>query len=986
MSTLELIDSIRVLLDGRTSSISSEVLALEYAKQCCEVNERLVKISLMLESGGEIQALQLAEQAPRVVDTALALSFGGESAWQEFCHNHGHEVAPLVDARTLEALLAIQDKGIASNHPLYKDYRAAVSSRNDGQAHELIRVIVRMNPGDENAAKELKRLQRKALLAALTSLQANLNADDETLLAAMDKVEACGMAEDYEQTPEWKQAIAIRDSIHRASAWKRMPEALAHAGALLKTGDWRQAAALHAEYSVLAATYGINQEAHGMSDRALGIEQELERHRAEAERIAQARNLVLQMEQIADEVETQIVTPQGLSDAFAAPMAEDLARKLRKLEGLRGEFPNNSKVRIESAHAQLVQTLERSDRSKRLRLISGLVALVVVLLTATGIGVLVFRASAQADLLNSLRSKQASSGVRDLLNQIKNKEPILMHYPRLSTEMAQASNWLAAMDADHSLVDHELSALEEARHNEFTNLSSSDLFSKLQETGAVISKLPSDMTSEPSTRLTLLRNDGERVLMKRQEKNDDIARKLAAQWTENLGKIDFNSPAKLADAIIKSANEELDPLLKLASNPAPILRLPASTETMVADVNSRIQQVQEKVGAVSAALATLKEAETGDAYRKAISQLADCNFSEGIMAQRVRDAWPDDDRVKAFLVFRGDLSALKAASNDTSENTPMPEAAVALDREVISELSSSEVLNKLWEVVWKNSKGMQQNSLSDGELVHSGENDWKGKLAPYPKLTSDTLKFKETFIHPYEGNVLISSQPSPTAAMMSHLGLSRLLDDTGTKFRSSVLPLIDTVANDTKAKPLAKAYVLSQLLRLLRNHKSNEWGLYYCPSMIDDIKRMDELRMKVPLLESSWLLEKAPDNAEAYEKFFFDRGKKSSYDEMQKTRAAAAVAIGHSVDLAGKVTAEGTIALTPAPVKRLILTLCELENGAYQLKLCGIADARVSEFQSPLKVLPFSPVLSITLPEETQKFLLAIHQNSASANLNPQKP
>ena len=148
MHTPELIDSIRCLLDDRASSVSAEILAHEYAKQCRESNERLSKIGLMLESGGEIQALQLAEQPPRVVDLALALSFGGETAWQDFCRNHGHEVAPLVDARTLEALLGIQDKGLAPNHPLYKDYRTAISKRDDDRALDLIRVISRMNPGD----------------------------------------------------------------------------------------------------------------------------------------------------------------------------------------------------------------------------------------------------------------------------------------------------------------------------------------------------------------------------------------------------------------------------------------------------------------------------------------------------------------------------------------------------------------------------------------------------------------------------------------------------------------------------------------------------------------------------------------------------------------------------------------------------------------------------------------------------------------------
>lgn len=983
MTTNELIDSIRNVLDGRAISVAAEVLALDYARHCREVNERLGKIALMLEGGGEIQALQHAEQAPRVVDTALALSFGGEAAWQDYCRNHGHEVAPLVDARTVEALLAIQEKGLASNHPLYKDYRAAVSSRDDERAHSLIRIIARMNPGDENAAKELKRLRRKELQGALSALRDNLDSSDEFLLAAMTQVEEAGIAEDYEQLPEWQQALAVRNRVRRTAARARMPEALGLAEAELQGGSWRQAAVLHGEYTVLEASFGLGPEQGGLDQRARAIEVELANHRAEAERLAQVKQLVVEMERIAEDVETRAVTPLGLSPDFANPLVEDLARKLRQFEGLRGEMANSPRVRIESARAQLTQALERCHRAKRLKLVGSLVAASVILLGAAGAGALAYRAKDQADLLASLRGQPTASGVRSLVEQIQKHEPLLLKFPSLAAELAQSSRWLESMDARLALVNSELQALEGTRRDKFAEVPSPELFAKLAEAGSLVASLPPDLAAESVSRLTLLRNDGERVMAQRQEDNDRSARELTTRWAALLATIKLRGPAADAGRTLAPAGKELAPFLKLAALGKPILRLPASTETLITDVDSRVRSMLVRVETSANALAALAAAETTAAYHDAITQLAGGSFSEGAAAQAIMDAWPDDERLKAFLVFRGDLVALKASSNDTLGSAPIPESAGARDREVISELVASESLNNLWVVEWKNSRGELRLCLSQGKLTGDATQGWTGKLATYPRFASEPLKWEKTLISPAEGNVVTSHKPTATSALMDRLKLARLLDDTGTKFRASILPLLDWVANDADTKPLAKAYLWGRLRRLIQYHQPQEWGLHYCPSLIDEIKAFEILENKSPLSESSWLVTTAPASARIWEDYFTKRGQRSSFDELRKTHDAAAAILSGAVELAGHVAADGTIILTPAKSKRLLLGVCETADAAHALQVCGIADPGDSKFTPNPKAAPLSPLFYINLPEDTQTFISSIHHHSQAEPPTP---
>lgn len=974
MVTTELIDAIRSLLAGRPSSVAGEVLALAYANQCREVNARLGKIALMLEGGGEIQALQLAEQAPSVVEAALALSFGGEGAWQDYCRSHGHEVGPVVDARSLEALLAVQGKGLASNHPLYRDYRAAVSSRDDDRALNLIRVIARLNPGDENAAKELKRLQRKYLQAALTELRDSLAADGDALLAAMRKVEDVGAAEDYEKLPEWRQAADLRNRHRRVAAWQRMPELLRLAEEQLAQGEWRQAAVSHGEYGMLAGSYGYNEATAGLAERARAIGAELDQHRAEAARTAEVRHLLGQLARIAETVETQAQPPGGLAPATAAPLLDDFNRKLRQFESLHGEFPDDgTQERIEAALAQLTRFLEGVRRRKRLRLVSGLALAVAVLMAATGFGILALVASGQAALLASLRGRDAVSGVRELVRRIQSDESLLLKFSGLATEVAQAQRWLAAMDASAAIVADELRDLEDARREEFAALASPDLHAKLAAVTGLVSTLPGESGTEAAARLTLIRTEADWVLAARQQENDTDARAAVERWTGRLAQVDSKDSAAAVGQVFESAADELSPFLDLAAQTEPILRLPAVTTAMMGELEAKVRSAEQRVAAVASAQTALKQSETAAAYRAALTELAACEFAEGAAAKRVLAAWPSDAGLKAVLVFNGDQAALEAAAKDAMGPLPIPAAADARDRDLIARLTGSDLLNNLWEVEWKNGKGVKLACLSRGPVERDGRAGWKGMFAPYPQLVSVPPNFKRNVIPSAGGNILAANRPTATATLMAKLKLPELLDASGIGFRASVLPLVDRVANDTQAKPLAKAYLLSQLFRLLENHPPTEWGLHYCPGLVAEIKAFQALELKAPALESAWLLAKEPDEAKVWAEFFAARGGKWGYTEMRQTREAAAAVLQRDVELAGRAGPDGAVELTPAKNNRLVLAVCAVGEDRDALRVCGIVAARGTTLAATPAPLPFSPLLTLELADELQAALLATH-------------
>ena len=153
------IEAIRAALKEEVPPSAVEDAAILYAQFCSDVERRLDLVATMLQKGSDYQALQVAEEDLPLLDLAAAVSFGEEKNWQIYCDAHGLKVATRVDLRIIQDLESLYSRGISANHPLYKDFRAAVLSRDDAKSLRIVKTILKLNPQDDNARKELQRLE-----------------------------------------------------------------------------------------------------------------------------------------------------------------------------------------------------------------------------------------------------------------------------------------------------------------------------------------------------------------------------------------------------------------------------------------------------------------------------------------------------------------------------------------------------------------------------------------------------------------------------------------------------------------------------------------------------------------------------------------------------------------------------------------------------------------------------------------------------------
>ena len=167
------------VLEQRAPTAQGRQCAQDYTDACRVANHRLNQCAGMMARNENALALQLADKAPPLLDLVTRLGFRQVNEWREFCQAHELPVADPLDAKAIRQLGAAYGQGLAADHQLYRQYREAVMSRKEDQAVEVLRAIVRRNPADTNAPRELERLERKVLDGELEKLRLALDGGDD---------------------------------------------------------------------------------------------------------------------------------------------------------------------------------------------------------------------------------------------------------------------------------------------------------------------------------------------------------------------------------------------------------------------------------------------------------------------------------------------------------------------------------------------------------------------------------------------------------------------------------------------------------------------------------------------------------------------------------------------------------------------------------------------------------------------------------------
>ncbi len=867
------IEAIRAALKEEVPPSAVEDAAVIYAQLCSDVERRLDLVATMLQKGSDYQALQVAEEEPPLLDLAASVSFGEEKNWQIYCEAHGLKVAARVDTRIILDLETLYGRGISANHPLYKDFRAAVLSRDDTKSLRIVKTILKLNPQDDNARKELQRLENKALQEKIDLLREALKTDDEERIATLtEDIKAVAPPSKLERLDVFDQGENIRQALRRRQAEARVPDMLITMQMLKAEGRWRQVGQMLSVVNAMFKEHGFMPSDAAQKTSVEDLTQFHLKERAADEKQRNFDRTLKTFLTFVEEVETRLLTGAGVTFEEIAGKDESFVKRWKELEGYQLPVATESLQRLRSAGQELRAKLERMQRAKRLGNISLAAAALVLLCCISAIGLHAWKAWTLTQELASYQAKENYSAAEGLIKKLRSEEELLLRWPYLQARIEEVSAWAAKSRVTGKQAADALLALENSFQGEKSKLTATQLVRQLNDAEALVKQLGGDVAAEPKNRLAALKTKADLHLA-------TVLKQLTTSTSTTLGKLEKRDTAelsheKLAANVSTSCtaiDKELKPLEALLKPEVPALAFPTDLETRIHALRQRLNTYQEDLRTFAAIRKETAGTASLDDYRKAITKWQAVKFVEAAPSLKMLDTLPTEKAFQAALFTGGDQEVLQAVLDNKGGHYMAPDTLLETELKMILSLLHNEYLNNIFEsnVVHYSSKKPGGTVWSMGKpeaKVIGGSTRWNAKFYQPDPTQRAVLFIQQSFtrageVGEYQGDEITTTRMSQTSDFMNSMDIGRISDEKGERVLKSLLEVCDKLVQDTLGSPIAKAFVMLKLEDLM-HLRPREWGLHYCPSLQQDLRMLHQTLGTTSLRSEDWLV---PDMREKWQ-------------------------------------------------------------------------------------------------------------------------
>lgn len=440
-----LVRKITELVGNPAPDAQAARFAQDYADLTRTASRRLEQCALMIEAGQSLQALQLAETPPPLLDLITVLSFRQAGEWRSYCQTHNLPWADPFYDKYVRLLNSTYGAGIAADHPYYRDYRRAVMTNDDDRALSILRVVARLNPSDENTKQELKRLEEKLLREKVEALSAALeNGDVAGAAAQVTRIESSGLPIPSSH-PVWQRLQVAR-----------CRELLSQAATLRENGAWEEAERLVEEIHALATQNNLQLPAAD-ADLWTSLEEWTGSQRGSFAREQDFKRAVSALKHEVQTIESQKGAGHKPKASESQSAHEALTAKWREAERI-GLAPDSELAdRCKDCAAWLQSRIRLAERNQRV------VLLVVAVLILGAIGAAVPVAlnwSSERQFLASLESLESARRVADAQALIQRIPAKLKTAPRMAAGLSAAEQFVTHERGLKQEFDRKLAALQ----------------------------------------------------------------------------------------------------------------------------------------------------------------------------------------------------------------------------------------------------------------------------------------------------------------------------------------------------------------------------------------------------------------------------------------------------------------------------------------------------------------------------------------------
>jgi hypothetical protein len=867
-------------------------LAQDYVELCRAANRRLEQCALMIEAGQSLQALQLAETPPPLLDLITVLSFRQAADWRAYCQSHNLPwTEPFYD-KYVRLLNSTYGKGIAGDHPFYRDYRRAVMTNDDDKALSILRVIARLNPSDENTKQELKRLEEKLVRVKVEALSVSLEKGDVAAAAAqVARLESSGLPIPSSH-PVWQRLQVAR-----------CREMLATAVTLREIGAWEEAETTVDEIHALATQNSLQLPAAD-ADLWNSLDEWTRSQRGTYAREQDFKRAVSALEYEVQNIVNNRTAGSRLNPAQTQSALQSLTTKWRVAEDF--GLPLNAGLvgRCKECVAWLEGRIKLAEKKRR----TLLVVFTVVILGAICAAVpMALDWSREREFLASLNSLESARRVADTQAEVRRIPASLKTKRTMADGVSKADQFISHEMALKDGFDRKLAALQQSR----------DATSPVEQAGArraeceqAITTLAPEFQAPARSALAAWDSRWEAV------RNGELSSRLAPaeQIAAALNAAGGVAAAREAVSNLQSTLAGMDTLL-------------AQPPTVDAALDAKYRELAGKASHWSAAVqdwnatqASLQQATGLQDYLQTLVHLAESPFATAPQHDAVAEITRlriNEASLLGELLLPDDKEAWDSLTNSAAWRAAlMPAQPTAQEKEAYLKLRDDKNMQDIYayQLVTNSRFGnpFQSHPVFAQGLITPDRAGQEAGLIYDPAERRDGVHFIAQTYSDWDYVKVTKLFRTQECDAYERLGLGEWIDSNTGNYQKPLLQLFDQLNQDDNTSAIFRAFVTLKLYDLARM-RPLEWGLQWAPDAARNIRKLEELGAG-ELKSGDWMARGQTAKYERELEAFFAGARMVSLEkEAQFLRQLARQSCEHGFIFAGFVGLDG------APVFRRIV-------------------------------------------------------------------
>jgi len=839
-------------------------LAQDYAELGRATSRRLEQCAIMIENGQDLQALQLAESHPPLLDMVTMLSFRQAKEWRGYCQQHNLPWAEPFYDKHVRVLNSTYGKGIASDHAFYRDYRRAIMKGDEKYARSILQVIARLNPGDQNTAQELQRLSDKAVNAALEELRQVLAVGEvEAVLAKLTDLEASGLPIPPTH-PVWLQA-------HLA----RCRKLLGQAQALREQDNWEETASVLEEIRLLANQNDVplspedtqlwnEMEAWTSGRRSVLVQQQDHQHALEA------------LQYQVESSHNQQANAGGFTVDQVQAELNLLATKRQDLERFGHPLEAELADRYEMVCAALRRRMQRRLKRRRNRKILGALAgLALVVAAAVSFWFFIQQKDTVAQL-QSLQSARRVSDTEHLLQRVPALiPPPLQPGARLNAAIVAARQFVAREQELKRTFDQKVGGLESLAAHGFSN-ALTQVGAPRSECAQALEQLAPEFKQDGQSRLEAFDKLWQDHLLALQPQyNANFEGLLATAEKFVAQRLNLTNGFDALQSALPQAQRLLTNLDKLQAGPLPL----------DPGFSRRFRELTNQYSLWGGATKRLVEARSLDEYLDGLNQLSGSALLEPGQKEAVDKASRlkarPADLLGALLLPAQPQNWESLATLANARPLFRPDHPSDAEKEAYFKLRDDKNIQEVYayhlEKRNRPDNALEShNILTQGRLVRNRFGLPAGTIYD-PTQYFDQLYLQQKSFDDWDYTNALSLGLTKESALFQNLGLRDLIDPNTGNYAKSILQLLDELSQNNDASAMFRAYVSLRLFEIAEL-RPVDWGLLWSPGAAPHIQNLRGLGA-LELHSGDWMIPKQYRISEKPFKEYFAQARTNSLEK-----------------------------------------------------------------------------------------------------------